>query len=57
MIQTGLPTPRVLPPPSSINASPWGPKSKIILLLEDARARLRAIDSMPRVTTNGDSFR
>ena len=45
--------PNVLPPPSD-NSRWWsGPNWNTTVLLDTTIARLRAIDSMPSVTTNG----
>ena len=45
--------PKVDPPPSASSLAWSGPNWKTTVLLEATIARLRAIDSMPSVTTKG----
>src|SRR5262245_33335678 len=50
---TGFGTPKIDPPPSQRNRSWSGPNWYTILFCEATIARLRAIESMPRVATKG----
>ena len=51
---TGLAIPKKNAPPPRNNSLSWsGPNWNTTVLLEATMARLRAIDSMPSVTTNG----